>query len=211
MKKRNFFVLAVVMLSFGLSAVYGFGAAVKSEESEQLPVSKAISPKVVAFKVVAAKTASTKVGVSKAVASKTASTKVEGPKAAAPEARSGIAEMTKEEMLAALKEDLANTSEIFNAVPELRAVIGQDGKAVYTFNGAPLESLSKEDMANLFSRVRHAIVKIRTDRIQKQLEITKQVERLRVITSPKQPPYAPVATPSVPKIPSSPPATSQRR
>lgn len=205
MKRRNFFVLAIIMLSLSLLATYSFGA-VGSEESEQFPAYKAVSSKVGASKAVAAKTASTKVGASKAVAVKTASPKVEESKAAVSEARAKVAEMTKGEMLAALKEDLADNNEIFDMVPELKAAVShQDGKAVYTFNGAALESLSKEDLTNLFGRVRNALVKIRTDRIQKQLETIKQVERLRVITSPQQPPHAPSTTPSVPKIPSSPP------
>jgi len=199
MKIRNFFVLAVIMLALSLLATYSFGA-VGSEESEQFPAYKAVSSKVGAPKAAAAKTASTKVG-----ASKTASSKVEKSKAAVSEARAEVAEMTKGEMLAALKEDLADNNEIFDMVPELKATVShQDGKTVYTFNGAALESLSKEDLTNLFGRVRNALVKIRTDRIQKQLETIKQVERLRVITSPRQPPHAPSATPSVPKIPSSP-------
>ena len=196
MKKRDLIVLVVVALSFGLSADCGF-TATENEGSSQLPASKAISPKV---------------GASKAVAVKTASSKVVAPKAVASGASTRAAEMTKGEMIAEIKEDLANTNEIFDIVPELKSTIGhQDGKAVYTFNGAALESLSKEDLTSLFNRVRNAIVKIRTDRIQKQLEITKQAQRIRVITSPRQSPHVPSATPSVPKVPSLPPSASQRR
>jgi len=132
-------------------------------------------------------------------------------KKSARKVKTKASEMTKNQMLAELKEDLASTDEVFDVVQGLKVVIGTDGRAVYTYNGVALEKISKEDMAKLFGRVRQALVKIRTDRIQRQLEITKQVERLQSMASPRQSPRTPSAVPSVPKVPSSPPATPERR
>ena len=120
-------------------------------------------------------------------------------------------EMTKEEMLAGLKEDLADNDEVFDAVPGLKAGTGQDGNAVYTYKDTALDELAKEDLSKLYSRVRQALVKIRTDRIQKQLERIKQIERLQKTANPPQSPRAPSVPPSVPRTPPSPPSAPQRR
>lgn len=134
------------------------------------------------------------------------------PKAAAIKtAATKAAEMTKDQMLAKLKESIASTDEIFEVIKELRTVISKDGKISYTYNGIALDSISKEDMAKLFSRVRQALVKIRTDRIQKQLEITRKVERLQSAADVRQPSRLPASPPSLPKSPPSLPPALRRR
>ncbi len=139
---------------------------------------------------------------------------------ALPKTQAPVKEMTKEEMLAELKEDLADNDEVFDAVPELKASAGKNGKAIYTYKGTVLDELSKEDLANLYVRLRQTLTKIRTDRIQRQLETVKRVERLQRIATPPQPPRIPVqvqppripaAAPSAPKAPPSPPSVPQRR
>ena len=143
------------------------------------------------------------------------SPKVESSQAAASKDRSKAQpkekEMTKEEMLTELKEDLADNDEVFGAVVELKAKTGQNGNAVYTYKDTALDELSKEDLAKLFTRVRQALVKIRADRVQKQLETIRQAERLQRPANPPQPPRIPVVPPSVPRTPPSPPPAPQRR
>jgi hypothetical protein len=119
--------------------------------------------------------------------------------------------LQKIEMLAELKEDLADNDEVFDAVPELKANAGHNGNVVYTYKNTALDELSKEDLAKLYSRVRQALVKIRTDRIQRQLEIVKQTERFQKTANPPQPPRIPAAPPSAPRTPPSPPPASYRR
>ena len=119
-------------------------------------------------------------------------------------------EMTKEEMLATLKEDLVDNEEVFNMVPELKSVAGKDSGVTYTYNGISFDGLSKEDLAKLYSRVRQAVIKIRTDNIQRQLEIVRQADRLRKMTNPPQPPRVPAAPQSAPRVPQPPPAAQRR-
>lgn len=131
---------------------------------------------------------------------------VEAPKAQAPSK-----EMTKENMLAELKADLADNDELFDVIPGLSAGAGQKGSAVYTYKGIALDELSKEDMAKLFGTVRQALTKIRTDRIQRQLETIRQIEKLQKAPAPPQPPRVPTTPPSAPRTPPLPPSGSQRR
>jgi len=139
---------------------------------------------------------------------------------ALPKAQAPAKEMTKEEMLAELKEDLADNDEVFDSVPELKASAGKNGKAIYTYKGTVLDELSKEDLANLYVRLRQTLTRIRTERIQRQLETVRRVERLQRVVAPPQPPQPPRApsvppsmprAPSAPRAPSSPPSAPQRR
>ncbi len=175
MKKRNLFVVVVIVLPFVLSAAYSSGA-VKSEELKQLSAPK-----------------------------------VESSQAAASEAQPKDKKMTKEEMLAELKEDLSDNDEVFDAILELKAIAGQNGDVVYTYNDTTLDELSKEDLTKLYGRVRRALVKIRTDRIGRQLEMIRQVERFQKMANPSRLPRIPAAQPSSPKTPPSPPPVPQRR
>ncbi len=133
------------------------------------------------------------------------------PQAAASKAQTPVKEVTKEEMLSELREDLADNDELFDAVPGLKASAGQNGNAVYTYKDIVLDELSKEDLTKLYSRVNQALVKIRTDRIQRQLETIRQVERFQRPANPPQPPRIPVAPPSAPRTLQSPPPAPQRR
>lgn len=139
--------------------------------------------------------------------------KVESPQAAIQKAKPGDKERekTREEMLAELKEDVAGEDEIFTSIPELKAQAGQNGSAIYTYKNTALDELSKEDMTDLYRRVRQALTKIRADRIQKQLEMIRQVEAIQRTVKPPQAPRVPAAPPSVPRTPPPPPPAPQRR
>jgi hypothetical protein len=114
-------------------------------------------------------------------------------------------------MLAELNESLGETEDLIGVIPGLKAVTDRYGKVGYTYGGVAMESLSKEDLTKLLSRVRQALVKIRTDRIQKQLEIIKRTEKIQSAADMKQPPRLPAAPPSLPKAPPSIPSTLRRR
>ena len=210
MKNRNLFVAAVIVLSFVLSAAHSSGA-VKSEEPKQPSTQKISTAKAVAPKAAAAKAVAPKAAVAKAVAPKVAAAKAAMTKAVAPKAQTKGMGVTKEGMIAELKEGLADTKDVLGMIPELKTAIDRDGKVVYIYGGAALEDLSREDMVKLLSRVRQALVKIRTDRIQRQLETTRRVERLQSATDVQQPPRVPRAAPSVPKSPPSLPSAPPRR
>jgi len=211
--KRILFIVVVITLSFGLPAAYGLGdgnekvgalqkikSAYNDFRSRQQQKSQAVKNE-----------APKKSPAPKVAASKIESPKVESSRAAAPKAQTKDKEVTKEEMLAELKEDLSDNDEVFDAISELKAIAGQNGNAVYTYKDTVLDELSKEGLTELYGRVRRALVKIRTDRIERQLETIKQVERFQRVANPPQPPRIPAAPPSAPRTPSSPPPAPQRR
>lgn len=194
MSKRIVFITIIIILSFGLSPAYGFDG-----KNEKVSVLQKIKN---AYNNFRNRQQQKSQVVKNEVSEEPPILKVQ------PETK----EATKEEMLAELKEDLAYNDEVFDAVPELKAGTGQNGNVVYTYNNAVLDGLSKEDLAKLYSRVRQALVKIRTERIQRQLETIRQAERLpKTVNSPQSPPRVPAAPPSVPKAPPSPPSVPNRR
>jgi len=181
MGKRTIFAVVVVMLSFGLFAAYAIGEKKKDIESPKADLPQAIAPEA----------------------------KPEEKETA--EAKPKEKEATKDQMLAELKEDFSDNDELFDVIQGLKASTGKDGNAVYTYNNTALDELSKEDLANLYNMARRALVKIRTDRIQRQLEISRQAERLQRTANPPQPPRIPAAVPSPPRTPPQPPPVPQRR
>ena len=143
--------------------------------------------------------------------------KAEAPKAEGLKAPVEKKEMTRDEMLADLKESLSEDDEIFDVVPELKAVKEKDGKVYYTFKGMKLEELSKEDLDKLLVRVHQTVVRMRTDRIQRQLETVRRTQNLQGLSAtpqapPKvqQPPRAPSQPASPPRLPAAPPPPSRR-
>ena len=216
MSKRAFFVLVVVMFSFGLSTAYGLDAG-----NEKVGALQKIKNAYNDFKnkqqqksQVVKNEALKQPQAPKVAVSKIESPKVESSQAAAHKAQPKDKEMTKEEMLSELKEELADNDEVFDAVPGLKVGTDQNGNAVYTYKNTALDELSKEDLANLYGKVGQAIASIRTDRIQKQLEVIRQVERLQKMTNPPQPPRTfttPPSPPSTSRTPPAPPPVPQRR
>lgn len=120
----------------------------------------------------------------------------------------GKEEMTKEQMLVELKDDLSDMEEIFDTVPGLKSEMDAAGSPAFFFQGVNLDSLSEKDLGDLYGKVRQAAVKIRTDRIQRQLDMAKQTQRLQGAVTPPQPPRTP---PSPPKAPTPPPAPQRRQ
>lgn len=140
-----------------------------------------------------------------------------------PEIKLSKQNMTKEETVSSLKLDLAGNDEIFNMVPGLKAEKGSDGKVRYTFKGASLESLSKEEIDSLYAKVRQAVLRLRTDRIEKQMELAnqvkmvqqnqaisqaQQVQTIQRTVAAQQSVHAPVLPPAPPSIPSVPKGSS---
>lgn len=128
-------------------------------------------------------------------------------KAEAPKARVSKKDMTREEMVLELKEELKYNEELFDLFPDMKSKKGDDGNVYFTFKGVKIEDMPKEDIDNLLTKVRQALTKIKTDRIERQLEIVRRVERLNRAAAPLQSPRAPAAPPSAPSVPSAPPSS----
>lgn len=114
------------------------------------------------------------------------------------------AEMTKEEMLSEIKDDLETVDEIFDAVPGLKAEKDKDGKIFYTYNGVKLGEMGKEELGGLFTKVSQSATRFRTERIQRQLETVRRTERLTTKLAPTTP-AAPSGPSQTSRIPTPPP------
>lgn len=115
-------------------------------------------------------------------------------------------DMTREEMISELKEELKFNEELFDLFPDIKSKKDGDGNIYFTLKEIKIEDMPKEDIDNLLIKVRQALTKIKTDRIERQLEIVRRVERLNRAASPLQSPRAPAAPPSSPSVPSAPPS-----
>lgn len=193
MNKRVLFVAIVITLSFGLSSAYGLG-----EDNEKISVLQKLKN---AYNDFRARQQQRSQVVNSEVLKRPSLSK-DQPK---------NKEMTREDVLAELKKDIVDNDEVFDAVPELKTGADQDENVVYVYNDKALDELSREDLDKLYSRVRRALVKIRTDRIERQLGLAKQTEKLRNVANLQQPPRIPAAPPSAPKVPAPPPSAPQRR
>lgn len=137
-------------------------------------------------------------------APQTAAKKTEAPKAHVPKK-----DMTREEMALELREELGSYEELFDLFPDIKSKKGDNGNVYFTFKGIKIEDMTKEDIDNLLTKVRQALTKIKTDRIERQLEIVRRVERLNRAAVPLQSPRVPAAPPSTPSAPAAPPPPPQ--
>ena len=127
-------------------------------------------------------------------------------------------EFTKEEIVTHMKGILDREPNVLNFVQGLeRANAG--GESFYTYQGVKLEELDKEKLNKLFSRIKNEAVRIRTERLSRQLEsinqaniIAQQAARNAQVPVPPpqppkiiQPPNIPKTPPALPQIPKPPP------
>ena len=125
-------------------------------------------------------------------------------------------EFTKEEYIAHIKGNLGRIESLIKSIPGLKKDIDPAGNAIYTYQGKRLEDLDKEQLTKLYVRVSSEATRIRTERLNKQLESMRISEQLAVqnrrITPvpgvpvvPPQPPSTPAQPPKVPPLPLAPP------
>ncbi|MBN1527083.1 MAG: hypothetical protein JW919_05845 [Candidatus Omnitrophica bacterium] len=127
-------------------------------------------------------------------------------------ARRRVTQMTKGELIEDIMETLDSEDEVLDYVPELKKTRDPSGKEFYTYGSAPLEDLEKGLLEKIWARVHQTATKIRTERIQDQLETIRQIENLRRATTPppQPPPQPPRVPPSPPRIPPQPPEQTRR-
>lgn len=105
-------------------------------------------------------------------------------------------DMTKTELAADIKKNLEQEDSIMNMVPGLEKKADPDGKEYYSYQGTRLEDLDKDTLDKIFGRVRNEALRLRTDKLNRQIET---VRRASAVT---------VAAPRVPAPPPVPPAVS---
>ncbi len=222
MNKKVVLVSVIIAVSLGLSSAYGLG-----EEGGKVSVLQKMKNAYNDFRARQQQRSQNvnNEAIKQSSATKVAASQIASPEAASPQVteagpKSKDKEMTREEIIAKLKEDFADNDEVINLIPELKAAKNRAGNTTYVYNGTELEKLSEDDLNGLYIRVRQNLVRIRTERIERQLETVRNINRLQSVSTPSQPmqpPRAPSVSPSVPKVPStprgppSPPAVPQRR
>lgn len=145
-------------------------------------------------------------------------------------ARKARSKMTREELLADIKYDVESEEDILDYIPSLKKSKDADGNDVLTFNGVKIGDLNRADLEKLSVTVGQVSTRVRTDKIQRQMETIRQTQALAggarsptgmprgaapiasppslppappVTTRPPQPPQTPQA-PSAPRVPPSP-------
>jgi hypothetical protein len=126
-------------------------------------------------------------------------------------------EMTVEELADGITKVLDQTEEVMDFVPGFKKDKDPAGGVFYTYKGARLEKMEKDILAALYVRVRQERTRLNTERITKQLETIRNVQRATAITNQVSRPPAvvtPPATPpqpvTVPKAPPAPPPSTRR-
>ena len=130
-----------------------------------------------------------------------AQTKTPEPAKAAPQK-----ELTKAEKIDLINHDLASFPEILGVIPDIKKSADAAGKATYTYQGKKIEDLDNDQFAKLYARVSNETVRLRTDRMNRQLETIRRTEQInRQNRQIMQLPRMPAIPPQPPKIPKSPP------
>lgn len=127
-------------------------------------------------------------------------------------ARKRLTDMTKDELVADILETLDSEEEVLDYVPEIKKARDATGKDTFTYNGARFDELEKGLLEKIWTRVHQTATRIRTERIQDQLETIRQIENLRRATTPppQPPPQPPRVPPTPPRIPPQPPEQTRR-
>lgn len=120
-------------------------------------------------------------------------------------------EYTAPEMVEDIKKILDSEEEALGFIPGMAKEKDEKGSASYKYNGVKLEDLDKESLGIIHGRVRQEAARIRTDRMNMQLNNIRNTQQLgavagRTATGVPQPVPKPPKIHSVPKIPTQPPA-----
>lgn len=107
--------------------------------------------------------------------------------AKAPVSRA-VKDMTKDEILKDIADELDNEDEILHVMPQLKKENDAAGDGHYTFSGRLLEDLDKETLEKLSNNVQTQATVIRTNRINEQLETMRNVQRAAQAVRPIQTP-----------------------
>lgn len=105
---------------------------------------------------------------------------------------------------------------VVNFIPGLKKEKDEAGKNFYTLQGVRLENLNRKELDALFNKIQNEATRIRTERLNAQLESIRQAEqanraaqqasRISTVTAPPpQPPKAPPIPPAAQQIPKAPP------
>lgn len=102
-----------------------------------------------------------------------------------------------------IKELLDREPQIAAYIPGLAKEKDDSGKELYTYNGQPIDKMSKDDADKLYGRAQNEYVRLRTDRLTRDLNRTRQASQYTVPRMPQTPRTPrPPQIPKVPRMPS---------
>ena len=146
-----------------------------------------------------------------------AAAKERQPAPAAATSRTTLKDMTAPELIAEINEMLDDESEIISMIQGLSQGQDPEGNSYYLYQGSRMEALNRDLLEKLATRIAQERTRLRTERINRQLETIRNAQRAADIarqasrppTPPAQPPQAPPAPPStrIPQAPQQPPQT----
>ena len=145
-----------------------------------------------------AKVSAAKVKVTPVVAPETA--KVSAAKVKVTPALAEQKEMSKEDMIARVKEMCQYRPDIVPSIPGL-AMKEVGGKKVCEFNGKKLEELDKDTLTKLFGEINRFVSFQNTQRFEQQMKNLKRIDDINKLQKSLRKPYVP----SVPKAYKPPP------
>jgi len=134
-------------------------------------------------------------------------------KASAKAPMSGtVKDMTKDEIIKEIADELDNEDEILQVMPQLKKENDAAGKGYYTFNGRRLEDLDNGTLEKLSNNVQTQATMIRANRINEQLETMRNIRRATQAVRPMRTPprvitVAPPALGAAHRTPARPPRT----
>lgn len=138
----------------------------------------------------------------------------EKEEAAPPSDKKPQLKMTKSEILEIITQNLEAEVEILSSIPELKRQKSEGEKEFYTYKvddkDIKLEDLDEEILRKVFNRVSNEAVRIRTERLNRQLQINAQIQSQMAMQAQQRmaaPPPAPPQVLRVPAPPPNPPAT----
>ena len=124
--------------------------------------------------------------------------------------------LTRADKLKSIQGNLENLPEILSFVPGIKKEADAAGKATYTYQGKKIEDLDDEQLGKLYARVGNEGVRLRTERLNRQLDTIRRAEQVnrqnRQLMLPPRVPTPPYQPPKIPQIPQTPkiPKTTQQ-
>lgn len=110
-------------------------------------------------------------------------------------------DMTKDEFIASIVKNLGREESILNLIPGLVKNSDPEGKEYYVYQGKRLEDLDRDTLDNIYGRTNTESVRLRTDRLNRQMETVRRANAMTVATVPQVPRTPVVQVPRVPVIP----------
>ena len=143
----------------------------------------------------------------------------EKPPAEEKTEKHSLAEMPKEEIIERIHQMLKISPEIYDFIPELKAVFDKERNVVSVSyksedSFVDLDALDKDTLVKVYIRVNNERIRIQTERIQRQLEAVRASQNIPKtppqVHIPPRPPEVPKPPQSPPKIPAPPPSPKRR-